>query len=63
MNKWYRSSQDKVMMGLIGGLANKMGWDASLLRVLFVISIFVTSGTSLLIYFIASLFVPQDYKF
>ncbi|WP_322906686.1 PspC domain-containing protein [Paenibacillus campi] len=63
MKKWHRSSRDKVMTGLIGGLAEKMGWDASLLRILFVISVFLTSGTSLLIYLIAALFVPKEYPY
>ncbi|WP_411343804.1 PspC domain-containing protein [Paenibacillus sp. WLX1005] len=63
MRKLYRSSQNRMMTGLIGGLAQMWNMDASLLRILFVISIFVTSGASLLIYLIAACFVPKEYHY
>jgi phage shock protein C len=60
MRKWHRSNRDKYVTGLIGGMAERWNMDASLLRILFVISVFATSGTSLLFYFIALLFVPKE---
>lgn len=59
MKKLYRSNRDKYVTGLIGGVAERWNMDASLLRILFVISVFATSGTSLLFYCIALLFVPK----
>lgn len=60
MRKLYRSNHDKVVTGLLGGIAKSWNIDASLLRILFVISVFVTSGTSLLVYLIALLFIPKE---
>lgn len=60
MSKLYRSARDRKVTGLCGGLSETIGMDSTLLRVLFIISIFLTSGTTLFIYFIASLVVPKE---
>ncbi|MWV44645.1 PspC domain-containing protein [Paenibacillus sp. HJL G12] len=60
MSKLYRSTRDKMVTGLCGGLSETMGIDSTLLRILFIISIFFTGGTTLFIYFIASLVVPKE---
>ncbi|MFI2857813.1 PspC domain-containing protein [Paenibacillus sp. JSM ZJ436] len=60
MTKLYRSSRDKVFTGLIGGLSDKLGFDSTVLRIIFVVSIFITCGTTLWIYLIAALVVPKE---
>ena len=60
MRKLYRSNRDKYVTGFIGGLSESWNIDASLLRILFVISVFATSGASLLVYVLALLFVPKE---
>lgn len=60
MRKLYRSNRDKYVSGLIGGMSESWNIDASLLRILFVISVFATSGSSLLVYVLALLFVPKE---
>ncbi|MCM3134782.1 PspC domain-containing protein [Paenibacillus polysaccharolyticus] len=60
MSKLYRSTRDRMMTGLIGGISEAIGMDSTLLRIIFVISIFATGGTTLLIYFIAALVVPKE---
>lgn len=60
MKKLYRSNRDKYVNGLIGGMSESWNIDASLLRILFVISVFATSGASLLVYVLALLFVPKE---
>ncbi|WP_339167224.1 PspC domain-containing protein [Paenibacillus sp. FSL R5-0341] len=60
MSKLYRSTRDRMLTGLCGGISETIGMDSTLLRIIFVISIFVTGGTSLLIYFIAALVVPKE---
>ncbi|MGF9700134.1 PspC domain-containing protein [Paenibacillus sp. MABNR03] len=60
MSKLYRSTRDRMLTGLIGGISESIGMDSTLLRIIFVISIFVTGGTALLIYFIAALVVPKE---
>ncbi|MBT2770634.1 PspC domain-containing protein [Halomonas sp. ISL-60] len=60
MNKLYRSSRNRMLTGLIGGISENLGLSTTLLRIIFFISIFATGGTSLLIYFIAALVVPKE---
>ncbi|MHA0858169.1 PspC domain-containing protein [Paenibacillus sp. CMAA1364] len=61
MSKLYRSSRNKMITGLCGGLSEIWGMDTTLLRIILLISIPFTSGTSLVIYFIASLVIPKEY--
>ncbi|WP_438349141.1 PspC domain-containing protein [Paenibacillus sp. FA6] len=61
MSKLYRSSRNKMVTGLCGGLSDVLGIDATLLRILVLIGIFFSAGTILFIYFIASLVIPKEY--
>lgn len=63
MNKLYRSRRDRRFTGLIGGLCENFGVDVTLVRLIFVLSIFFTGGTTLLIYLVASLVVPKEPKY
>lgn len=60
MSKLYRSTRDKMVTGLCGGLSDTFGIDSTLLRILFLISIPFTGGTTLFIYFIAALVIPKE---
>ncbi|NMO95581.1 PspC domain-containing protein [Paenibacillus lemnae] len=60
MTKLFRSTRDKAFTGLIGGLSDTLGVDSTLIRIIFVVSIFFTGGATLLIYLIAALVVPKE---
>lgn len=60
MSKLYRSRRDKKVTGLCGGLAEAMNVDATLLRLLVVITTFFTGGTVIFIYFIAAIVIPKE---
>lgn len=60
MSKLYRSRRDKKVTGLCGGLAELMNVDATLLRLLVVITTFFSGGTVIFIYIIASLVIPKE---
>jgi len=60
MSKLYRSRRDKMVTGLCGGLSDLIGMDSTLLRILFIVTIFFTGGTTLFIYFVAALVVPKE---
>ncbi len=60
MTRLYRSTRDKMFTGLIGGISDYFGVESTLLRIIFVISIFFTGGTTLLIYLIAALVIPKE---
>lgn len=56
--KLYRSSNDKMIAGVCGGLAEFFDVDSTLIRILWVISIFI-GGAGLPAYIIAAVIVPE----
>lgn len=61
MKKLYRSTTNSRLTGLCGGLAEYLGINATLVRVLMVIAAFCSFGTTVLLYFIASLLIQKRY--
>ncbi|MBO9608610.1 MAG: PspC domain-containing protein [Paenibacillaceae bacterium] len=60
MTKLYRSSRDKKLFGLCGGLAEMLNLDATLLRLVVVIVTVFTGGSVILIYIVASMVIPKE---
>ena len=42
--RFYRSRTDRVWLGVCGGIAERFGWEPTLVRILFVLSIFFMAG-------------------
>ncbi|TXK86175.1 PspC domain-containing protein [Paenibacillus sp. N3.4] len=59
MNKLFRSSTDSKLTGLCGGIAEWLGVNPTLIRLIVVISALCSFGTVTLMYFIASMLVPK----
>lgn len=55
-----RSSTDKVFMGVCGGIGQKLGIDANLVRLVWAAFSIGSIGMGVLIYVIAGLFLPED---
>lgn len=55
--KLYRSITDKKLAGVCGGLAEYLGMDATIIRLIWALLIF--SGVGLLAYIIAALVIPN----
>ncbi|WP_421764382.1 PspC domain-containing protein [Ekhidna sp.] len=58
VKKLFRSSDDRVLGGVSGGIASYFGADPVVIRVLFVISIFL-GGAGLLVYLILWIITPE----
>lgn len=58
--KLYRSQRDKKLFGLCGGLAEVLNVDATLLRLVFVITAIFSGGTVIFLYIVASLVIPKE---
>lgn len=58
--QFYRSREDKRFMGVCGGLAYYLNIDSTLLRVMYVVSLFLTAGFSMIVYFIFAYFVSYE---
>jgi phage shock protein C len=57
--KLYRSNKDKMLGGVAGGLADYFSIDPTLVRIIFVISLFV-GGAGVLAYIILWIVVPEE---
>ena len=56
----YRSRRNKVLGGVCGGLAEWLGWNPTLTRVLFVIvSIFSAAFPGILVYILLWIAMPE----
>lgn len=56
-----RSRDDRLLAGVMGGIARRYGWNSTLLRVLFVIvSIASAAFPGILVYLILWLLMPDE---
>lgn len=61
MKNLYRSTSNRKLSGVLGGLSDYLGMDASLLRILFVIVGVFTAFLPLAIVYLAWIFlVPEE---
>lgn len=60
MAKLARSSYDKKLFGICGGIANYFGWDATIVRVIFLIGTILGFGSFLFIYIVLLFVMPND---
>lgn len=60
MKKLYRSTDEKQLSGVLGGLSELYNIDVSILRIVVVVSGFFTGGITWLIYIVAAMVVPTD---
>lgn len=59
MAKLRKSRTDKMLAGVCGGFAEYFGWDATIIRIIFALLIISSFGTSILIYFILAIVMPD----
>lgn len=57
--KLYRSITDKKLAGVCGGLAEYLGMDSTIIRLILVLAV-LFAGVGVLAYIIAALVIPQQ---
>ena len=57
--KLYRSESDKKLAGVCGGLADYLGVDVTIIRLIWAL-VAVFGGTGLVAYLIAALIIPTE---
>lgn len=58
--KLYRSRKNSKLFGVCGGIAEYFDTDATVIRLIAVIALFMSFGWVLLIYLAAAFIIPQD---
>ncbi|MFH7765641.1 PspC domain-containing protein [Acinetobacter sp. BSP-28] len=57
----YRSKRQNMIAGVMGGIAERFGWNANLLRIIFVlVSIMSAAFPGILVYLILWLVIPKQ---
>lgn len=61
-HKLTRTNSDRILGGVCGGIAKYFGWDATLVRILYVvISILSAAFPGTLVYIILWILMPKEY--
>lgn len=57
--KLYRSATDRKICGVLGGLAEYLGMDATVLRIIYVLLSLFVLGAPIIIYLVMALIMPE----
>jgi phage shock protein PspC (stress-responsive transcriptional regulator) len=57
---WYRSTHDRMVAGVCGGLAQQFGVPTAVIRLAFVLMTFFSAGMGILIYLVLWIVMPSD---
>lgn len=60
MKKLYKSSSDRKLCGVCGGLGEYFGIDPNVVRLLFVVIGIMSAGGGALFYILAALLLPEE---
>lgn len=60
MRKLYRSRKDVKLAGVLGGLAEHLGVDSTLIRLIFVVLAIASFGLMALLYIVAIFIFPKE---
>lgn len=60
VKKLYRSRDERMIAGVAGGLGEYFSIDPTIVRLVFVLSVFFGVGAGLLIYIVLMLVVPEE---
>jgi phage shock protein C len=60
--KLFKSRTNRRIAGVCGGIADYLGMDATMVRILFVIFTFIGSGSPVLVYLALSVILPKAPK-
>ena len=57
--KLRKSRTNKMLAGVCGGIGEYVGWDPTIVRIIFLVLVFSSFGTMVLFYFILALIMPD----
>ncbi len=60
MARLSRSSTDKMLFGVCGGLAQRFGMDSTIVRLIFAVAAVIGFGSPVILYLILAFVMPQD---
>lgn len=61
-NTWMKDKEKSIIDGVLSGFSKYIGIEVTFLRICFVIFLFLSGFTAILVYFLLSWLVVPDYK-
>lgn len=58
-SKLTKSTANKMIAGVCAGIAEYFEWDATLVRILFIVGAFIFLGSTILLYLIFAVIMPD----
>ncbi len=62
MKRLYRSKDDRMISGVLGGLGHYFNIDPTIVRLAYVVGLFLSAGTLIFAYIIASIIIPHEWE-
>lgn len=62
MRRLYRSNSERMVSGVLGGIAEHLNIDPTLARLLFVVGLFFSAGSFILLYLVAIFIIPNEWE-
>jgi phage shock protein PspC (stress-responsive transcriptional regulator) len=59
-SEWTRSSRERMLAGVCGGLAEILGLPTAVVRLAFVLGTIISSGVGIVIYIVLAIVMPLD---
>ena len=60
MKRLYRSTQDRMVAGVLAGIGEYFNIDPTIIRLMFVILLFISFFTVSLLYLVAAIIIPNE---
>lgn len=62
MKRLYRSQEDRMVSGVLGGIGHYFNIDPTIVRLAYVVGLFLSVGTLILAYFVAMIIIPNEWE-
>jgi len=62
MKRLYRSQDDRILAGILGGLGKYFNIDPTIIRLGFVAGLLVSAGSLIFVYIIAIFIIPNEWE-
>ncbi len=56
----YRAKDEKIFLGVLGGIAKYLEVDPTIVRIIYIVLLFLAPVTAILLYFVLALIMPEE---
>jgi len=62
MKRLYRSRDERMVAGILGGVAKYFNIDPTIIRLAFVLGLFISFGGLIFVYFMGAIIIPNEWE-